>query len=862
MKKITLIKQLMIFAFLSSAVCFAQNKTLPAKYNLKQKGQKMIAAKTFKGAEISPNIYGGTISASRSVLDILYSYDAVGVQEGGVETDGNFIYTSDWNNAMFYKYSMTGTLLDSFSITSVSGIRDLAFDGTYFYGGANAETIYKMDFTNKMLLGTITCPTGTTVRHIAYDSDRKGFWVGGWATDVICVDTTGTVLDTILAANHGLTSTYGSAYDKWSPGGPYLWMFDQGTNGTGAFFNQISLTTKLPTGVVHDCSDISSTALAGGAFCYNNAGTVTLGGLVQGEKIFAYDITPSNVDAGIFNILSPTNSNSCTLTSTESITVAVKNYGLDTIFSINVSYKINSGNPVIQTVNDTILPGAIVNYTFPSTVDLSAFGTYAIKAYTTLAGDNSNSNDTLSKTVISADAIITVNIQTDDYGSETSWQLANATTGAIVATGGPYTDVSGGEFISTNVCALSSECYNFTIYDAYGDGNCCSFGNGSYEIQWNGVSFGINPGSFTTSATVNNICKPLAKDLGVTAITAPVSACSLTSAEDVVVTIHNFGSDSISSFQVAYKLNNGTDVIANISQTINVNQNVTYTFSGANAVNLSAPGSNTITAYTILSGDGNNNNDTTSVKISSGSSSVPYSMGFETTEDFTGWKIEDANNDGYTWTISSTGGNNGPYCAMYSYNQDGATAADDWLITKCIDLQASKSYHISYFYKVGDATYPENFTVNIGASPVSTAMTTQLGSYPNLTNTTYMQSDTTFTVPSSGTYYLGFQCNSAANEYNLYLDDINITDVTGIKENSYSANVNVYPNPAKNVLNISSTENISNVKMMNVFGQIIFSNNVNGNNTVINTSDYAEGVYYIQMQTEKGIVTKNISIIK
>ena len=68
-------------------------------------------------------------------------------------------------------------------------------------------------------------------------------------------------------------------------------------------------------------------------------------------------------------------------------------------------------------------------------------------------------------------------LTTDDYGSETSWAVRDSS-GAIVASGGGYPNTTGGATINQDIC-LSEKCYTFILYDAYGDGFCCGFGNGS-----------------------------------------------------------------------------------------------------------------------------------------------------------------------------------------------------------------------------------------------------------------------------------------------------------------------------------------------------------------------------------------------
>ncbi len=69
----------------------------------------------------------------------------------------------------------------------------------------------------------------------------------------------------------------------------------------------------------------------------------------------------------------------------------------------------------------------------------------------------------------------------DNYGSETTWQLKDAN-GAVVAAGGPYANGAAGQVVNEAIC-VEEGCYAFVINDSYGDGICCGYGNGSYELS-------------------------------------------------------------------------------------------------------------------------------------------------------------------------------------------------------------------------------------------------------------------------------------------------------------------------------------------------------------------------------------------
>jgi hypothetical protein len=88
-----------------------------------------------------------------------------------------------------------------------------------------------------------------------------------------------------------------------------------------------------------------------------------------------------------------------------------------------------------------------------------------------------------SEPCVDPDQVCTIEIFTDNYPSETTWQLVEQGVG-IVASGGPYS--SSQTLYTYNVDICSTSCYVFTIFDAFGDGICCSYGYGYYNILVDG----------------------------------------------------------------------------------------------------------------------------------------------------------------------------------------------------------------------------------------------------------------------------------------------------------------------------------------------------------------------------------------
>lgn len=74
-----------------------------------------------------------------------------------------------------------------------------------------------------------------------------------------------------------------------------------------------------------------------------------------------------------------------------------------------------------------------------------------------------------------------VTIQTDKYGSETSWKIVDEANKTVFQSG-KY----GSNKEYTEKKCLPKGCYTFIISDQYGDGMCCEYGNGSYSVTLDG----------------------------------------------------------------------------------------------------------------------------------------------------------------------------------------------------------------------------------------------------------------------------------------------------------------------------------------------------------------------------------------
>lgn len=78
-------------------------------------------------------------------------------------------------------------------------------------------------------------------------------------------------------------------------------------------------------------------------------------------------------------------------------------------------------------------------------------------------------------------------LRTDDYPSETSWELVDNNSDWLSTSGVGYFET---RTYAKFFCLPKSGSYTFSIYDSYGDGICCAAGFGGYSIKYNGVIVG------------------------------------------------------------------------------------------------------------------------------------------------------------------------------------------------------------------------------------------------------------------------------------------------------------------------------------------------------------------------------------
>ncbi len=291
------------------------------------------------------------------------------------------------------------------------------------------------------------------------------------------------------------------------------------------------------------------------------------------------------------------------------------------------------------------------------------------------------------------------------------------------------------------------------------------------------------------------------------------------------------------------------------------------------------PGTYTVTLTATDGGTSDVETMTNYITVLPNGNTLPYFEGFENITNLSAtpnWIVD--NPSGNAWNITTSAAHTGSKSAKLT-NLGQAAGSIDQLISSAIDLSSVDTTNgvtlsFRYAYKKASSTSTDilrvYFTANCGdtwAVRKTMSATTMSGSSfqasswtptPSDWTTVHMTNVTSLFWNENFRYKFEFTSNGGNN---IYLDDINIYSgapsdnliVAGIDEAAFTA-VNLYPNPADEELNISFHA-INNEKMTIVLtdltGKTIQTNTIQANEgenlVLLNTSDFAKGVYFVNL---------------
>ena len=199
---------------------------------------------------------------------------------------------------------------------------------------------------------------------------------------------------------------------------------------------------------------------------------------------------------------------------------------------------------------------------------------------------------------------------------------------------------------------------------------------------------------------------------------------------------------------------------------------------------------------------------------------LPYTNDFANDNAFAEFGIIDVNEDGKTWTLNTSG------YAQYTYNTNNP--GDDWLISPAIKLEAGKLYHFAIDAASYSTNYPETFEVKMGVEPKVSALKTEVIPSTTVSSTTFSTFENeTLAVEETGYYHIAIHAISAANMWNLLVDNFLIEQAAAATAPDAVTNFTVVPfddgtigatitfdAPTVNIDGSEITENLTKIEVL------------------------------------------------
>jgi hypothetical protein len=391
---------------------------------------------------------------------------------------------------------------------------------------------------------------------------------------------------------------------------------------------------------------------------------------------------------------------------------------------------------------------------------------------------------------------------------------------------------------------------------------------------------------FTNDMAIDDfrVFEPTNVDGGISAVTSPLGGCGLGAADSVTVTIINAGTNTLDTVPVGYTLNFGGLVVDTSFATIPPAGSVSFTFS--TPVNLSAPGTYFIDAFTLLTGDGNSANDTANAGIQNEPVvSFPYFEDFETSSG--NW-APSGTNPSWAWGspagiyIANAGSGNNAWVTNLSgpYNNSELSYVE----SPCIDmsnLTNDPTLEFLHTFETEDG-FDEGWLElstdggqnwsKVLSSP--TAVNWYNDSLNQWWEDTSAAGPTNWQIASNdllgaagNVVKIRFSMSSDGSVINegFGIDSVSIDLSISVAERSRATNeLMIFPNPSEGQFILRSELGKEyEVMIMNSNGQVVYDRRLSFNASrdhMIDLSGNAKGLYFVRLMNEGEVITKKVIV--
>ncbi|HLG33501.1 MAG TPA: M43 family zinc metalloprotease [Bacteroidia bacterium] len=471
----------------------------------------------------------------------------------------------------------------------------------------------------------------------------------------------------------------------------------------------------------------------------------------------------------------------------------------------------------------------------------------------------------------------------DDGGACTGSDQVSDTPNQADATSSPCPS-----FPALDACQTASPGIMFMNYMDYGSASCKNMFTLGQRTRAQAAIHNLAYASLLTSNGCDAvILQPT--DAGSPLVISP-SGLECSDPITPVVRIRNWGTNPLTSVTINYRLD------ANPLQTFAWNGSLlSLATADVTLPPLSASaGNHTFKCYTSNpngGADGNALNDTSTSSFNNilTGQTTPFSYGFEpTTFPPTGWTLDNPDAS-ISWARTTAAAKTGVASMRFNSINYPCNGCIDIITLPNINLTTIASPLLTFqvaYRLLSDPGLNPNWSDSLRVDISTNCGTTWTNLYFKYGTTNPATTLTTIVPSFSTTSFIPAQSNwrletinlasyaaidnalfrfkvSSDYENNLYVDDINITGITGISAPASGSSFTVYPNPATNELRIEDSGlRIDAIEIYDVIGERVFQSRILNpeSQITLDVSGLTPGIYFIFVRQNQGVTTRKVVI--
>lgn len=237
--------------------------------------------------------------------------------------------------------------------------------------------------------------------------------------------------------------------------------------------------------------------------------------------------------------------------------------------------------------------------------------------------------------------------------------------------------------------------------------------------------------------------------------------------------------------------------------------------------------------------------------------------------DFNAWTFFDADGDGFNWAVANLPAPFPYGDVMESFSWDDPTETpltpDNFAVSPPINCSGQSTVWLNWLdASYANATFSnEKFAVYV----VTNTTDILLGNFPSPVFETTLSGegpeafrsiDISSVAANEGIVFVMFRHYDCTDQLSLVIDDVSVTteQAVNVEENAAAAALNMFPNPATNVLNVQFSVEIAAIAVVALDGKVIINETVNTTSKAINVAELPAGAYLCEVRFADGSIAR------